>query len=237
MNKWFVSVVVMSSLLLGTLMMSSPDKTEAAVRQNVVKLFSEDGSCSGVRIKYKKSFFVLTAGHCRPLQSGSFIMARGSDGRTESLTVLAESDDSDLLLLSNPRNEGVDLSDSWALNEKVFSMTHGGGKPAYRTDGELLNTELVSIPLFEIKDSKGMKKCSEFSKLTPEFYPSPFGGFLLCSIRSLIVNSTVAVIPGSSGGGVFNKSGDLVAIVSGMGGGFSVLVPLEDIKKFLKTRK
>lgn len=234
MNKWFVSVVIMSSLLLGTLMMSSPDKTEAAVRQNVVKLFSEDGSCSGVRIKYKKSFFVLTAGHCRPLQSGSFIMARGSDGRTESLTVLAESDDSDLLLLSNPRNDGVDLSDSWALNEKVFSMTHGGGKPAYRTDGELLNTELVSIPLFEIKDSKGMKKCSEFSKLTPEFYS--FGG-LVCSIRSLVVASTVAVIPGSSGGGVFNASGDLVAIVSGMGGGFSVLVPLENIKSFLKKRK
>ena len=57
-------------------------------------------------------------------------MARGSDGRTESLTVLAESDDSDLLLLSNPRNDGVDLSNSWALNEKksIFSMTHGGGK-------------------------------------------------------------------------------------------------------------
>ena len=62
MNKWFVSVVIMSSLLLGTLMMSSPDKTEAAVRQNVVKLFSEDGSCSGVRIKYKKSFLYLLRG-------------------------------------------------------------------------------------------------------------------------------------------------------------------------------
>jgi hypothetical protein len=47
----------------------------------------------------------------------------------------------------------------------------------------------------------------------------------------------VAVIPGSSGGGVFNASGDLVAIVSGMGGGFSVLVPLENIKSFLKKRK
>lgn len=234
MNKWFASVVVMASLMLGALMLPSDKKTEAAVRHNVVKLFGDAGTCSGVRIKYKKNFYTMTAGHCRPLQTGNSILAEGPDGKTESLTILAESDDSDLLLLSNPRSEGVDLSDSWEMHEKVFSMTHGGGKPAYRTDGELLKTELISIPLFEIIDGAGLKKCSEFSKLTPEFYS--FGG-LVCSIRSLVVASTVAVIPGSSGGGVFNASGDLVAIVSGMGGGFSVLVPLENIKSFLKKRK
>lgn len=208
------------------------NKSDLQVKKQVVKLLGQNGQCSGIRVKHNDKFYVLSAAHCISLSNKGQIIAKSNDGKTEILQVIYEDIYSDLLVLSNPRNEGVDIAESYRLNEKIYTMTHGGGKPSYRTDGELLNVEYVQIPIFEIKGNEADCKVNQpkFSIENIEYF---IFRFKACVMSTYSINSTAKVVPGSSGGGVFNLSGELIGIVSATGDFFSLFVRLDDIKRTL----
>lgn len=225
-------IIVVIALVVGLVPFVKFNKTDLQVKKQVVKLVGPKGQCSGIRVQYKEKFYTLTAAHCIGLSNRGQIVAK-SNGKTEILQVLFEDSYSDLLVLSNPQNEGVDIAQSYALNEKIYTMTHGGGKPSYRTDGELLNVEFIQIPLFEIKDNEADCKVNQ-AKFSIQYVEYFIFKFKACMMSTYSINSTAKVIPGSSGGGVFNLSGELIGIVSATGDFFSLFVRLDDIKRTLE---
>lgn len=213
--------------------------TEQRLRSPVVKLFGiEGGSCSGIRVKWNNKFYTISAAHCHDLAQSKRIQSHGVDKKLEVLKVLYEDPYADLLLLSNPHNEGVDLADNWQENEKVITMTHGSGKPAYKTEGELLNIEFVRFPLFTIYTPELLKQCNtRHPKYSIEHNQGVMELTSVCYMQYWGVWSTAKVVPGSSGGAVLNLDGKLVGIVSASNQDFSIFVTLEDIKRMLVRYK
>lgn len=54
------------------------------------------------------------------------------------MRVIKEDLDVDLAAVDSYRNSGIRLAKSVVDNQKVFTITHGGGHPLYRTDGVLI---------------------------------------------------------------------------------------------------
>ena len=56
---------------------------------------------------------------------------------------------------------------------------------------------------------------------------------LICGMDTMESSTTATIIPGSSGGMVVNKNGELVGVASATNGFFGYVVRLKDIQKFL----
>lgn len=221
----YISIVVL--ILLGVFLFFLPN-AEQKVRNQVLKLYSDRGSCSAIRVSYKKKSYVVSAAHCRGLEESGHIKAEGLLGK-EILEVIAEDENSDLLIMESPRAGGIELADGWEFNEKVFSITHGQGLMAYRTDGELLNVDLVDIPVSQAHE------CRVGGKYSIKKFQGFLGPVRLCVMSFWAIWSTAKVVPGSSGGAIVNMDGELVGIVSATDGNFSILAKLEYIKRALNA--
>lgn len=210
--------------------------SDAFLRRRVVMLSNSanSGECSGVEVIAPKSRkpYILTAGHCFDLldAGGGTVTLEGGERR--SVKFVALDGNSDLLLLTSPSTTGVYIAKATELYEHIHTMTHGGAMPTYRTDGELLDEHSFLMPQFPIVSPDDMAKCAQ--NPSNQAVPTPFG--LVCATVRHQTVGTAAIVPGSSGGPVFNDAGALVGIVSAFGGGFNYYVRLIDIQDFLRGR-
>jgi hypothetical protein len=221
-GKIAAALPIIAAAILCLMLLSVSDKThtDGYVRDNVVQLVSEEGSCSGIRIKTPSNkTFVLTAAHCLPLAyvlpdptSSPFaallsaptliINAQSLGGsKVEFLKVVKVDVSVDLMLLEAPNAGGIAIGSSLADHEKVHTVTHGAGAPQYRTDGEVIKETMVFAgELFFVKT--------------------------LC---------TAKILPGSSGGALLNDRNELVGIATHGDGTdfFSYFATLSQIKAFI----
>lgn len=109
------------------------------------------GSCTGIKIISPKEHkaYVLTAAHCHALAitdivtGKSVLLSRNENGDKAELEVLEVNVDMDMMLLSSPYEDGLNIADKTYLHQHVHSITWGMGMPPFRTDGEILFPETL----------------------------------------------------------------------------------------------
>ncbi len=209
--------------------------SESEIKSRIVKLESDRGSCSGEQIKAPSGDnYIITAAHCRSLETNGSITVVKEDGLKLQRKIIAEDPNSDLLLLEGlPNVEGLDIAKTQYRDQHVRTFTHGRGLPTYKTEGELITVVKIDVPLYQIVNEAGERRCSD-----PKNSIVDLGGFLGFEYKFCMLNVyetvTIAFIaPGSSGGAVVNSSGEIVGVVSADGDGYGYLVTLSDIHNFL----
>lgn len=201
------------------------------IRNRVVKLVSDQGSCSGQQVVAASGMdYILTAAHCKPLQFEGSIMVKTDDGRSMYRRIIAEDETSDLLLLEGiPNLNGLAVASASFAQQHVRTFTHGRGFDTYETQGELIQDYLVNVLL-------GMNQpCPKAPKFKVESVETIFGPMNACLLSVQETVTTAMIVPGSSGGAVVNDAGELVGVVSAGDGHFGFLVRIQDIKKFLRN--
>lgn len=235
--KQFISASILIFIVIFSVAHALNRHSNSYLRDRVLLLYSPVGTCSAVQVVApSKAVYTMSAGHCRVLaDEEGMIMASDEHDTKYKLHVIQEDPNSDLLLLTAPNSKYVILAKDVYSHELIHTMTHGGGFPSYRTDGEVLENRLVNIPLFPIEDIEDEQKCSRYPKQSVE--PMMFSDEKLCFLRVYELHTDAFVLPGSSGGAVVNAKNELVGIVSASyGNDISALVMLSDIKRFLADK-
>lgn len=208
--------------------------TDRYLRDRVFLIHSPEGMCSAIQVRAPSNkIYMLSAAHCLLLFHDNKIAAVDERGKEYTVTLIAEDPRSDLILMSAATGKYIDIATSLPIHTKIHTMTHGRGFPSYRTDGEFLDHEHVTVPLRPITTMEDMNMCLIMPK-----YHADLGEMGLTCYLSLDENMTTAfVLPGSSGGAVVNESNELIGIVSASYGPIlSALVTLEDIQAFMADK-
>lgn len=206
--------------------------SDSYIRDRVLKLTSDKGQCSAISIMAPSGkVYTLTAAHCSALVVRAHVDATDEQGIKKKLAFIAIDSEHDLMLLSAfDTKKSIDVARSSQLYDKIHTLTHGNGMPTYRTDGELLADKQVEIA-GDINSEDDMKDCQGKNKRIVNGF---FG--VVCLKIQVVTITTAQVVGGSSGGPAVDKHGHLIGIVSCGMPMFSGVVPLKDIRNFLKNR-
>lgn len=213
------------------------------LRNRIVKLINASGSsCTGVEVRTpKKAVYTLTAGHCRVLLDGNKqMLAIDEQGHKTIVSFVAEDTKSDLLLLTAIGTKFVTIGDSVSAHEQVKAITHGHGLAAFRSDGEMIQPEVVTFEEEDIATDADLKDCMDRAPKTIVYQDVNFFTGVnhdICLIQTTEMIATTLILPGSSGGPLFNMKGEVVGIASAgtPEDPFGRFVQLHDIKEFLKA--
>lgn len=235
--KRALKIILIYAIIVGGILALIPnDKTsDAYIRDRVVMLENEHGSCSGIQVKApSKKVYIMTAGHCSVLLSADNTTTAIDEYGNRNTVRLVELDaKDDLMLLTSPNNLSIDITDTVFTHEKIHTLTHGDHEPTYRTDGEILDIRTVTIPLTFSTSPAEDQKCIEEGHIPVHI----FGPIGICTMILSEQMTSAWVVPGSSGGAALNEQGELIGIVSiSDGGHFSGVIPLEEIKAFISDK-
>lgn len=113
-------------------------QSDPYLRDHIVKLFSQEGSCSGVKVKGASGItYVLTAAHCFELvRADGHIESEDENGEKHDLELVEISLVDDLMLLTSNSDDGLNIGKAVHNHDHVHTMTRGMGLPSFRTDGE-----------------------------------------------------------------------------------------------------
>lgn len=235
MRKSLIVLTMILALVLGLIATPSLNARNAYLRNRVVMLSSETGSCSGVEVRAPSGkIFTLTARHCSSLLTNGVVSATTEDDVKHTLRLVAIDTKSDLMLLTGTGDRAVDVAPgAYQKHQAVHTMTHGGGMPSYRTDGKLLKDVDVRILAFRVETPADIFKCFAIPGSVPERYED----ITVCLTTVHLMMMTAKVIPGSSGGPTLDADENLIGIIScAAADGFSGIVPLASIHAFLRNR-
>lgn len=211
---------------------------ESTIRSKVVQLKGESkGFCSGVQIKAPSGKdYILTAAHCSALsEKDNTILVRTDNSRYTPRRILEVSPATDLMLLEGISDlKGIKIASGYGIGQHLRSFTHGAALDTYKTEGELIQERVVDIMIDLINSEEDKAACS-LPKYKIVKVNTFFGNIEACVLHLNMFVSTAKVVPGSSGGGIFDDHGKLVGIVSAGDGTFGIFVTLTDIKNFLAT--
>ncbi len=223
--------IIMMAVLFGC---NGPPKA-GDIRSSVVKLSSSKGSCSGTQIITSRGHkFILTAAHCLPIAEAGFIPVFTEDAGQYVSKIVAEDDESDLLLLEAAPSKipAIPIAEDVSRFETLTSFTHGRSYATYSTEGIYVGEDIVYF------FSDNPTKLDTCTKKKNHIVKVDLGFIELeaCMVGTVESVTTVRATPGSSGGLVANSRGELVGVVSTGDDMFTNLVTLKDIHRFLKGR-
>jgi hypothetical protein len=203
---------------------------EEYIRSRVVQLDGNGHACTGIQVHSSTGKdYVMTAAHCSVLKddNNSILVSSEAMSRPMPRKVIEVSPVSDLMLLEGlPNLKGIAIAEVAPDHRRYSAYTHGERLPTHRADGEYLGQMSVEIGISQIDTPADHDKCVSVPKQID------LNG--MCVLAVVEEVTSIAVEPGSSGGPIVNGRFELVGIVSASDGRFSFMVPIEDIKKFIK---
>lgn len=214
--------------------------TEKSLRKRVVRLVGNAHSCSGEQIQAPSGkSYILTAGHCRVLEDNGSIEVIDADNNHLNRRIIAEDPKSDLLLIEGlPSITGITVAASEEMHEHIRTFTHGAAMDTYKTDGELIQEQVVDIQAFDIQNDIDEARCKSMPKYQLADSMIDLGfmqiqGGKSCQLHLREIAGTARIRPGSSGGMVVNDSGELVGVASAGSAEDNLYVQVSDINSFL----
>jgi len=209
--------------------------TDTSIRSRVFKLIGAHGMCTAEQVRTPSGKdFILTAGHCRgEVGVDGYAVLEDEAGDRHRAKFLAEDPIADLLVLEGvPGVRGLDIANGVVNHQHVRAFTHGHDYATFKTEGELIQSVLQSIPIAGAATAAEREACS-LQKNSIQVTASLFGPRTVCMVNLVNIATTLMIVPGSSGGPAVNDEGQLIGVASATGGGFGFLVPLKDIQRFL----
>lgn len=237
------SIIVLSLVLISGLPASAikafKRPSDADLREHVYKLYNKpaSGSCTAVAIVTDDGRpYVVSAGHCLGIfnENGQAYL-QGEDGKEHLTVVIAEDPNSDLILITSPKDTGARIAKNIPAHSTLIAMTYGGGYPSHKAGGEALANEVIDIPLSIIGSEKDLEKCLSMPKHRAAEMSVFIFTIQVCVLSIPTVATTVKVERGSSGGPMFNDEGELAGTVVGGDEEFNYIVPARDIRKFIAS--
>lgn len=234
MKKILAALVLVGLLVKGTIEVHkiTARASDAFVKSRVVKLTGRGGLCSGSQIRTASGKdFILSAAHCIGLKDkNDMIDVEDENGNVIQRKVLAEDERSDLMVLEGlPNMKGLPIAKDASFGEHIRTFTHGSGYETWKSEGFLIDEDPELMVPIDIEPSKcNMPKY----KLVPMRFG--FFEFKVCALTVSEFVTDARITPGSSGGMIVNDSGELMAVASAGGNGWSFLVRTIDINAFLE---
>jgi S1-C subfamily serine protease len=227
------------ALISVSLIINAVNNLDCVPRSKSMLLRSGRGSCSGEQVKAPSGKnYILTAAHCRALENNGVITVTTEAGVTFDSKIVAEDDNSDLLLLEGASDmEGLPIAKSVKNKEEVRTFTHGHGMQTYKTSGVIIQNKQISVPIKFIESEKDIQECKSKNRNKVEI-ATVFPGLDMevCAMVTIDSVMTAMIVPGSSGGMVVNNHGELVGVVSAGDGTFGYAVRLLDIQNFMSDK-
>jgi hypothetical protein len=210
--------------------------SDAYLKNAIVKLYSKAGSCTGEEVIGSKSnkIYTLTAAHCRELFKKDGIpvsvFAQLQNNKVVEVYFIAEDPASDLMLLTAAGTQSLEIAKSVMFPERVHSITHGLGFPAFRTDGLLLGSVKIGVPIFSLSSAEDILRCAAM----PKYQIDPLNGVCILVADEYISNDYI--LPGSSGGALLDSDNHIIGIATAKSPDFSSWVQLKFIQSFLSDK-
>lgn len=194
------------------------------------------GRCSGVRVKQNNKYFILTAGHCRDLITDNRTLIIGSTGVVKLVDFLVESPEQDLMLLTGDEGPYANISSTFPKEkDEVYKLGYGKDIFVTKKSGKVSEVGVyIPIPLYPVSTLEDYYKCKKLPYKHLAFMldeaSSPF-----CFLSVWHLKASVDLVPGDSGGGLFNTKDELVGITSARNDdNEGLFVPLKVVREFLK---
>lgn len=222
-----IAALLIALTLFAVTAASPHEANESYVRSRVVMLEGNGYGCTGIQVHTPHGKdLLLSAGHCNALIENGTINASLDDGRAIPRKVLEEDKKNDLLILEGmPDLRGIEIASSSPMHHNYTALTHGGGEPTHRADGEYMEEKTVEIMDSYLAGLDDEAACNA--------KPHHKAKLFYCLNVLRLIATTIKVEPGSSGGPIVNRQYKLVGIVSASGNGFSFIVPLKDVQAFI----
>lgn len=235
-KKLLISLVLLVTTLCGPGLYKMA-RRDYYVPEKVVYLYGpgKRGSCSGIHVDINNKTYILSAAHCLALAKDGKILVQ-DDEMDDPIPreVLMEDSTADIIILEAlPHRSGITLASSVEVKERLYTYTHGLGYATYKTEGTYIQDLVIEVPLFVVDETH---KC-DISK--PKYIQKLLNLFIIQLDVCFLVEDTMVtdalIAPGSSGGVVTNKYGELVGLVSAGDNKFGYLVPLDSVQKFVSN--
>lgn len=211
-------------------------------RPYIVKLTNLEGNSGGTGFYVKTpsgKIVTLTNGHVCRLAVNGVLMSR-TDTDVDAVNVIAQYEDNDLCIVDAP--EGTKTGFRVALytrnTENIYVLGHPLLEPKTLTKGQLSGNMTIDVLQgYNVVPCEG----KTYRQVLPD--PNDLMAALLGIKYACIRTSdadiiTANILPGNSGSPVLNAFGHVVGVVyagsPGTGRGF--IVPLTDVKEFLKDK-
>lgn len=211
-------------------------------RSSIVKLTNPEQTSGGTGFYVQTpsgKVVTMTNGHVCRLAKDGFILS--DDGTNKaSVKVLAQYENNDLCIVEAPSKitSGLKVAGSVREGEDVYVLGHPLLQPKTLVKGQVSGGMIV-----EVMQGMNMEGCE--GKTYKKVIPDPndllailFGVEFYCIRTTEAYILTANILPGNSGSPVLNSFGHVVgvAFAGSPGSGRGLIVPLSDVKAFLKDK-
>lgn len=209
-------------------------------RSYIVKLTNLEGNSGGTGFFVKTPSgrtVILTNGHVCRLAVNGVLMSR-TENDVDAVNMIAQYEDNDLCIVEAPEGitSGLRVASSVRNTEDIYVLGHPLLEPKTLTKGQMSGSAII-----EVMQGYNTEPCEgkTYKKEEPrddDLMAALFGVKYAC-IRTTVADIITAnILPGNSGSPVLNAYGHVVGVVYAGSPGTSrgMIVPLEDVKKFLQ---
>lgn len=223
-------------LFLATLLLTSiacagmPSRSELRAKTvRVVNKAKNSGGSGAIVSSGAGGSLILTNSHvCEVVEKGGYVT---KEGNAYSVIAYKRSPDHDLCLVKVKQNLGIQTKVarfSPKINQTTIVSGHPRLLPNIITVGHLTDKIRINVMI-------GVEECTEEEMLTD--YECHFFGVkpIIKPYNSQLVSNLIQ--PGNSGSSVFNKNGEIIAVIFAGGGdlSFGFVVPHMYVSYFMQT--
>jgi len=240
-NKYTRAVISVLLLLVTVLYLSPILKsvhwyTLVSKHKYIARLINERGAGgTGFVLMVGNRPIIITNAHVCNLSQNGFLLLE-LNGTISIAKILKAFQINDLCAVEAPKKirSGFDLAAFYYIHQNVYVIGHPLLEPTSITEGELSSSIKITM---EIQYNPTVETCSGDGFRIQEYFDIEHitqGIMSVCLRTTSALSTTATVMPGSSGSPMVNMFGNVVGVVYAGNNARSYVVPLEELKQFIK---